>query len=56
MYSGCSTHNVPSLSNVAMRSSGATKSGEPSLVTFSTNSMMADFAWPSLQEGSGSSA
>ena len=40
----------------AMRSAGGTKSGEPSLVTFATNSMMAFFAGPSFHEGSGSAA
>ena len=33
-YSGCSPQSVPSLSKVAMRSAGGTKSGEPCFVTF----------------------
>src|SRR6516164_9782013 len=35
-YSGFSHHSVPSLSNVAIRSEGGTKSGPPSVVTRST--------------------
>jgi hypothetical protein len=36
---GFSAQSVPSLSNVAIRSGTGTKSGEPSLVTFSTNEL-----------------
>ena len=36
VYIGCSTHRVPSLSNVAMRSAGGTKSGPPCRVTRAT--------------------
>ena len=50
-YIGCSDHNVPSLSKVAMRSGGGTKSGEPCLVTLSTKATMACFALPSFQDG-----
>ena len=56
MYIGCSTHSVPSLSNVAIRSCGGTKSGLPSVVTFFTNARIACFEGPSFQDGSGSSA
>ncbi len=42
-YIGCSAQSVPSLSKVAMRSLGGTKSDEPSLVTFSTKAMIAFF-------------
>src|SRR5437764_14825370 len=45
---------MPSLSKVAMRSSGLTKSGEPSFVTFSTKATIAFFGAVSFQEGSGS--
>src|SRR4029453_1809422 len=55
-YIGCSHQSVPSLSNVAMRSSGGTKSGEPSFVTLATNSTMDCLTAPSLQEGNGSAA
>ena len=41
LYIGCSIHSVPSLSKVATRSSGLTKSGPPSLVTVPTKSMIA---------------
>src|SRR4029077_10385048 len=51
---GCSAQRVPSLSNVAMRSATGTKSGEPDLVVFVTNSTMDFFAGPSFQEGNGS--
>ena len=54
MYSGFSSHSVPSLSNVAMRSAGGTKSGPPAVVTFVTKSRMALLAAPSFQEVSGS--
>ena len=53
-YIGCSAQSVPSLSNVAMRSAGGTKSGEPSFVTFATKSTMAFFGLPSFHDGSGS--
>ena len=54
VYIGCSTHSVPSLSNTAMRSGSGTKSGEPSLVTFSTKATMAAFGAVSFQDGRGS--
>ena len=54
--SGCSPQSVPSLSKVAMRSAGGTKSGEPSFVTFSTKATMAFFGAVSFQEGNGSCA
>ena len=56
LYIGCSIHSVPSLSKVATRSSGLTKSGPPSLVTLVTKSMMLCLVAPSFQDGSGSSA
>src|SRR6266481_7227030 len=52
-YIGCSTHSVPSLSKVAMRSAGTTKSG-PALVTRPTNSTMACFVGVSFHDGNGS--
>ena len=51
---GCSTHSVPSLSKTAMRSGSATKSGVPSLVTFSTKATMAAFGAVSFHDGRGS--
>src|SRR5690242_14046722 len=39
-----------------MRSSGLTKSGEPSFVTFSTNAMIAFFGAVSFHDGNGSCA
>src|SRR2546422_750719 len=39
-----------------MRSSGGTKSGEPSVVTFWTKLMIPCLAFPSFQDGSGSAA
>src|SRR5438046_7923779 len=39
-----------------MRSSGGTKSGEPSFVTLATNSVMDFFAGPSFHEANGSAA
>ena len=54
VYIGCSTHSVPSLSNTAMRSGSGTKSGEPSLVTFSTKATMAAFGAVSFHDGRGS--
>jgi hypothetical protein len=53
-YIGCSTHNVPSWSNVAMRSDCGTKFGLPCDVVARTNSTIAFFAAPSFHEGSGS--
>lgn len=53
-YMGCSLHSVPSLSNTAMRSSAATKSGPPERVTARTNSTMAVRDGPSFQDGSSS--
>src|SRR5436190_12208644 len=53
---GCSHQSVPSLSNVAIRCSGSTKSRPPFLVTLSTKLMIAFLAAHSFQEGSGSSA
>src|SRR5512142_1420265 len=53
---GCSHHNVPSLSNVAMRCGTGTKSGDSSRVTAMTKLMIDCFAAPSFQDGSGSAA
>ena len=53
-YIGCSTHSVPSWSNVAMRSAGGTNFGLPCVVVVCTNSTIAFLAGPSFQEGSGS--
>jgi hypothetical protein len=53
-YNGFSDHSVPSLSNVAIRSAGGTKSGEPGVVTFFTKVMIDSFALPSFQDGRGS--
>src|SRR5262245_34233704 len=53
-YIGCSHQSVPSLSKVAMRCSGGTKSGLPSAVTLATKSVIARFVAPSFQDGSGS--
>jgi hypothetical protein len=44
--SGFAHQSVPSLSKVAMRSAGGTKSGEPSFVTFSTKVVRDCFAGP----------
>ena len=41
---------MPSLSNTAIRVSGGTKSGPPSVVTRPTKSTIADFVDPSCQE------
>ena len=49
---GFSHHRVPSLSNTATRSSGATKSGPPSRVTASTKETMALRVAVSLHDGS----
>src|SRR6266481_6924900 len=49
---GCSTHNVPSLSKVAMRCGTGTKSGEPSRVTAATKFRIDCFAAPSVHDGS----
>ena len=54
-YIGCSDQSVPSLSKVAMRSPGATKSGPPSVVAAVTKSTIACLVGPSFQDGSGSS-
>ena len=54
MYIGCSIHSVPSLSKVAMRWSGGTKSGPPCVVTRATKVVIADLVAPSFQDGSGS--
>src|SRR5688572_5805534 len=51
---GCSAHNVPSLSKVAMRSAAGIKSGEPSVVVFVTKAMIDSFSAPSFQDGKGS--
>ena len=56
VYMGCSVHSVPSLSKVAMRSAGGTNRGLDLSVAVRTNSMIADFAGPSFQEGRGSVA
>jgi hypothetical protein len=53
---GFSHHRVPSLSNTATRSSGGTNSGDPSVVTRSTNSRIAVAAGPSFQLARCSSA
>ena len=53
-YIGCSAQSVPSLSKVAIRSAGGTKSGEPAFVTRSTNATMAFFGALSFQDGRGS--
>src|SRR5262245_24269914 len=54
VYIGCSTHNVPSWSNVAMRSAGGRNWGLPCVVVLCTNSTMAFLAAPSFHDGSGS--
>ena len=51
---GFSHHRVPSLSNTATRSAAGTNSGDPSVVTRSTNSTMACLLAPARQLGSGS--
>ena len=51
---GCSAHSVPSLSKVAMRSAGGTKSGEPCFVTRSTKPTMAFLGAVSFHDASGS--
>jgi hypothetical protein len=53
-YIGCSIHSVPSLSKVAMRWSGGTKSGPPWVVTRATKLVIDDLVAPSFQDGSGS--
>src|SRR6266702_427292 len=53
-YIGCSHHSVPSLSKVAMRSAGGTKSGEPCLVTRSTKVTIAFLGAVSFHDGNGS--
>jgi len=52
----CSAQSVPSLSNLAIRSLGGTKSDDPSFVTFSTKAVIAFFDAVSFQEGRGSAA
>src|SRR6202050_1862764 len=52
VYIGCSTHNVPSLSNVAMRSAGGTKSGPPCWMTRATKPVIACLLGPSFHDGS----
>src|SRR5271168_683815 len=51
---GCSTHNVPSWSNVAMRSSGGTNCGLDGSVVVRMNCRIALFAAPSFHDGRGS--
>src|SRR5262252_6710255 len=51
VYMGCSTHNVPSWSNVAMRASGGTNLGLAVLVVACTKAMIACFAAPSFHDG-----
>ena len=53
-YMGCSTQRVPSLSKVAMRWSGGTKSGEPMWVTRCTKFVIVCLGEVLFQEGSGS--
>ena len=53
-YIGCSHHSVPSLSKVAMRWSGGTKSGPPLLVTRATKLVIDVLVAPSFHDGSGS--
>src|SRR5438105_3159821 len=51
---GFSHQSVPSLSKVAIRSLGRTKSAEPSLVTLATKSVIDFLVAPSFHDGSGS--
>src|SRR6516164_2303001 len=51
---GCSTHRVPSWSNVAIRSAVGTNFGLPWSVVSFTKVMIACLARPSFHEGSGS--
>src|SRR5271157_6087401 len=53
---GCETQVVPSWSNVAIRSSGATNFGLLLSVVALTKSRIACFAGPLFQEGKGSAA
>src|SRR5437868_14519315 len=53
---GCSAHSVPSLSKVAMRPAGGTKSGEPWLGTSSTKLTIAVLVAVSFHDGNGSVA
>src|SRR5262245_38123543 len=53
---GFSHHSVPSLSNTATRSSGATKLSCPSWVVASTKAVTALRGFVSLQDGRGSSS
>ena len=50
-YTGCSVQSVPSLSKVAIRSSGSTHPGPPSVVAAVTKSMIASLIGPSFQDG-----
>src|SRR6267154_5325170 len=53
-YIGCSAHSVPSLSKVAILSADGTRSGEPCLVTRSTNVTIAFLVTASFHDGNGS--
>ena len=53
-YIGCSTHSVPSWSNVAIRSAGGTNFMLDWSVVACTKAMIAFLAGPSFQEGRGS--
>ena len=55
-YIGCSAHSVPSLSKMAMRSVGGTKSLPPFVVTRLTKSTIDCLALPSFHEPSASAA
>src|SRR4030095_10328340 len=55
-YNGCSAQSLPSLSKVAIRSLGGTKSGASSFVTFSTKATIAFFGAVLFHEGKGSCA
>jgi hypothetical protein len=50
---GFSRHNVPSLSNTAMRALGGTKSGEAAFATRELKSTISSYAAPSFHEGRG---
>src|SRR5262249_3561979 len=53
---GCSTHSVPSWSNVATRASLGTNFGLDASVVACTKAMIACFEAPSFHDGSGSAA
>ena len=53
-YMGCSTHNVPSWSKVAMGCTGGTNFGLDLSVVVCTNAMIACLAAPSFHDGRGS--